>query len=258
MRPSFRVRCCLLSCLIVFSTNVYGQVYMTPSSPPAPDAAVAANTLLSSGQPIYFAGSVYYRTGPTVFFNGNEMVRVGSYEGIPLYIDTSIEPYSIVFVPAASNLMRPYEKRREGELAGTVGSRVSSFPIQRDTERALGGGARAAAPYAVPPVPLTATETPEPVGTSGNVVPAPVLPPIARVEPTIMQSIPGPQSSVGVWIEFESVRFYPAGGAVVFSPDRFVPIGEYHGFPVYRDRNGREGEIYIPAYRDGALTPYRR
>ena len=28
--------------------------------------------------------------------------------------------------------MRPYERRREGELAGTVGSRPPSFPIQRD------------------------------------------------------------------------------------------------------------------------------
>ena len=43
-----------------------------------------------------------------------------------------------------------------------------------------------------------------------------------------------------------------------YQPDRFMPIGEYHGFPVYRDKNGKGGEIYIAAVQDGPLVPYRR
>ena len=49
-----------------------------------------------------------------------------------------------------------------------------------------------------------------------------------------------------------------AGAAVEYVPERFTPVGEYHGFPVYRDKDGRRDEIYIVAVTSGPLTPYRR
>jgi len=61
-----------------------------------------------------------------------------------------------------------------------------------------------------------------------------------------------------VWIEFQGERWKSAGEAVAYSPDQFAAIGEYHGFPVYREAKGRSDAIYVPAVRDGALTPYSK
>ncbi len=72
-----------------------------------------------------------------------------------------------------------------------------------------------------------------------------------------VQSIPGPQSNAGIWIDFAGARWYAAGPAVAFSPDRFTRIGERAGFPVYRDRTSTNGnEIYVPAVQDGPVAPF--
>ena len=43
--------------------------------------------------------------------------------------------------------MRPYERRRDGEVAGTVGNTAPSFPVSRDNENAPpDAGLQAAAP----------------------------------------------------------------------------------------------------------------
>ena len=72
-----------------------------------------------------------------------------------------------------------------------------------------------------------------------------------------LQSIPPPRSNAGIWIEFNGARWYSAGSAVPHVPGKFVQVGTYRGFPVYRDaRPG--GEIYIPSVDDGPLAPYSR
>ena len=53
-------------------------------------------------------------------------------------------------------------------------------------------------------------------------------------------------------------RWFSAGSALPYAEDRFVRVGEYHGFPVYRQRNGPSNEIWVPAVEDGPLAPYRR
>src|SRR6478672_3139321 len=60
-----------------------------------------------SGDPITADGVIYYPTGAQVYFNPNEMVRSGYYRGIPLYSKTTLEPYSVVFVPITGGLMQP-------------------------------------------------------------------------------------------------------------------------------------------------------
>src|SRR5262245_37054388 len=102
------------------------QVYQFPT--PVPQVTAANADWQIRGAPIFYAGDFYYPAGPTVFFDGNVMVRSGVYEGIPLYADSTLEPYSVVFVPIGRNLLRPYERRRSGVLAGTTGSRPPSFP----------------------------------------------------------------------------------------------------------------------------------
>jgi hypothetical protein len=98
---------------------------------------------------------------------------------------------------------------------------------------------------------------PAPTSTSG-VVPAPDVP---RPNRTRIEIIPAvtPSGPNGVWLQFNGARWYADGAAVPFSPDRFEPIGEYHGFAVYRDKQGRKtNEIWVSVVKNGAVAPYTR
>ena len=103
------------------------QVHSRPTDPPIVTAENESWYRLA--EPLQFAGDLYYPAGARVFFNGNTMVRTGHYNGVPFYADTTIEPYSIVYVPIPRGLMQPYERLRRGDLAGTTGSRAPSFPV---------------------------------------------------------------------------------------------------------------------------------
>jgi hypothetical protein len=222
------------------------QAFSMPTPAPIVDAASATWQIL--GEPLFHAGHFYYPAGPIVFFDGNVMVRTGHYEGIPLYSDTTIEPYSIVYVPVGGNRMKPYERRREGELAGTVGSRTPSFPVERNP--------------AVVRVP-TITEAGAPaVGTVGVMPLTSVAETPAEAttySPTSIQSIPPPTSNAGVWIMYEGERWYLSGTASSYDPARFTPVGTYRGFPVYREAKSEASNvIYVSVVQDGPLAPYMR
>ena len=90
------------------------------------------------GTPVFHAGAFYYPSGPSTFFDGNVMQRTGTFEGVPLYEDATQTPFTVVYVPIGGNVVRPYERRREGELAGSTGSRTPSFPVQTDGEVSVG------------------------------------------------------------------------------------------------------------------------
>jgi hypothetical protein len=247
------------SIAVLFPTLGRAQAYHLPT--PAPQVTAATASWQINGEPLFYAGSFYYPAGPTVYFDGSVMVRVGTYQSVPLYADSTLEPYSIVYVPVGGTVMRPYERLRSGDLAGTVGSHTPSFPIQRDTELALASGAVSLITPALPnpaepEVRAEADRLNVPSGALTRLPPpSAALPPPA---PTIIQSLPAPQGNRGVWVEFDGARWTSAGDAVPYSADRFIPVGEYHGFPVYREKDGPSDQIYIPAVRDGALTPYKR
>jgi hypothetical protein len=235
------------------------QVFVQPTAYPRFTAANAAWQL--RGDPVFHAGAFYYPAGPTVFFDGNVMMRTGTYEGVALYEDATITPFTIVYVPIGGNVVRPYERRREGELAGTVGSRTPSFPIQRDGEVSVAAGQSGTTGLITPPryegERLVIPESPGPTGTGGSIladVSAPEgVTPIRRIAPrgavpTILQ----------VWVPYAGARWYSAGAAVSYSPDRFVRIGDYRGFPVYRPVGGPADVIYIPSVADGPVAPYKK
>jgi hypothetical protein len=216
-----------------------------------------------SGDPVFHGGSFYYPKGPTVFFDGNVMNRTDTFEGVPIYEDATQTPFSVIYIPIGGNLVRPYERRRDGELAGTIGSRTPSFPIQRDGEVSV---ATAAAPVGVgvgmtgiiaPPVnqplPVAVAEAPEAVGTTGvistSIAAAAPTRPLRRANaPTLME----------FWVPFDNLRWYSAGSAVPYSAERFAQIGESGNFPVYRDKNGSRDVIYIPSVPGGAVAPYKK
>jgi hypothetical protein len=213
---------------------------------------------------IQFAGDLYFPAGATVFFNGNTMVRSGHYNGVPLYSDTTVEPYSLVYVPVARGLMQPYERPRQGSLAGTTASRTPSFPV-RATASSAPLPQAGAAPTA-PPVTIgaIAAYTPEAaVGTSGTTVPSPVgtsglVATAPRPVPNhvTVTSIGRPTSNDGIWIRYLGEKWVSAGSAVALTPDGFRIVGNYDGFPVFARNDTSEQVIYVPT-RAGIAAPYR-
>ena len=233
---------------LVASTPAFAQVYNRPTDPPIVSAE--NESWYRQGSPLQFAGDLFYPAGARVFFNGNVMVRTGHYNGVPLYADTTIEPYSIVFVPIGRGLMQPYERPRRGEIAGTTGSRTPSFPVQIFT----GGGA-------IPVAAVSPTNLPLPIGDINAFTPesrAVSARPVASPQ-TTQPEVPllRPENNEGVWVMFAGYKWISAGPAVPLRASEFQLVGDYAGFPVFTRQRIREDVIYIPS-RAGLLAPYRR
>src|SRR5687768_1902610 len=175
-----------LVCLLVATAwPVDAQILARPTDPPLVTAANESWYQLR--EPVQFAGDLYYPAGATVFFNGNTMVRTGHYNGVPLYVETTVEPYSVILVPISRGQMQPYERLRRGDVAGTTGSRPPSFPV-RVVPESQSIPMAAAAPTNAPAVSgAMGVFTPEPareaVGTAGVIVrpAAPTLGSLASV-----------------------------------------------------------------------------
>jgi len=174
------------------------------------------------------------------------MVQTGDIEGVPIYADTSVEPYSEFLVPIGRGLVQPYERRREGDLAGTTGSRAPSFPVRSPAEEGVAPGQPWPGQPRQPAPPRAAEpqqQAPEP----------------EQAEPAahVVTARP-PQNNRGIWIRYQGSRWDSAGEAVQRDAS-FTRIGEYHGFPVYsRSGTAQAGqEIFIPT-RDDMLAPYRK
>jgi len=249
------------------------QMNLRPTPPPI---VTAENEMwYRAGEPLIYAGNLYYQAGPAIHFNANEMVRSGFYQGVPLYSRTTIEPYSVVFVPLGGGLMQPYERRRAGELAGTSGSSVSSLPIEMASAVAPAiGSIQAPAPPVVtspsvadesialpveipgsrPVASRSVERRPQPaqrtnsvaVGTSGRVTGSRPATRIRR------------QSSNGIFVEYRDVRWFSSGPPESMDLRTLTRVGEWHGFPVYATP-GSGKTIYIPiAPGVDALAPYSK
>jgi len=258
------VICCTFTACL--AQPALAQLTVRDTRPPAVTAERESWYL--SGAPITYNGNYYYPAGPRVHFIPSEMVRTGDFRGIPLYARTTIEPYSIVFVPVAGGMMQPFERRREGELAGTEGSSAPSFPIAPAAESLREDDAGPAqAPG--PPVfvgfanndnePLSTP--PQTTGTSGVARTAETTNPASGSRLPVAQRVrPRADSANGIFIQYEDARWFSSGPAVDFDSSRFVRSGQMDGFPVYRDRTGTGSTIYVPVASDatGLLAPYRR
>jgi hypothetical protein len=232
---------------------------------PAPLITAAGAEWRLRGEPVFSAGDFYDPTGPSVFFDGFVMVRSGSYEGVPLYVDTSRQPYSVILVPVGRNLMQPYARRSTDQRMDAGRSRAVSSGIDRDVERivaeAVAGRVTSSAGEGTYG---GALEPARPLGTVGPVTATPTsvrtdgVRPAAGPGALALESIPAPRSNGGIWIEFDAGRWYSSGAAVPHDDAKFVEIGCYRGFPVYRDPTGRSSEIYVATVADGPLAPYSR
>jgi hypothetical protein len=234
---------------------------------PTPPPLVTAENegWFRSAEPIEWNGELYYPAGAAQGFDRVQMVRAGSYRGIPLYTDVTLEPYSVVFVPIAGGRVQPYERLRAGMLADTTGSRAPSFPPQTFSSLTLSSSgfvAQAPAPpmlaraYDLGPsaapagtsgssAPFASSAAAAPVGTSGRTIVTTTNRPVSTAEP--------PKGVNGAWLEYNGRRWVASGKAVDLTPD-FQIVGHYRGFPVYA-RNGDRSAIYVPS-TPGLVVPY--
>jgi hypothetical protein len=241
---------------VVLPTVGNSQVTYRPTPPPLVNAASASWQI--NGEPIFFAGSFYYPTGPSVFFDGQLMARIGEYLTVPVYADTTLEAFSRVFVPIGGAVMKPYERRRSGPLAGTVGSTTPSWPVQVASNTLQvwhGVGNRTGEPFVVAdaarPV-VTTQDSTRAVGTSGSIVST------RPAGPTAVESVPRPSRNTGISIEFQGAQWVSAGSSLSFVPGRFILIGDHRGFPVYRSRQGSDDTIWVTVVSNGPVAPYTR
>ena len=243
---------------LLLAAPAFAQVQNRPTDAPF---VTAENELwYRLREPMIFAGESYYPVGPVVFFNGDVMVRTGHYNGVPLYADTTIEPYSVVYVPIGRGLMQPYERVRSGELAGTSGSRPPSFPGR--SERTSRGMAYAAG---------SPTNLPQPIGAISVYTPdREVIPTTAPGESTsgaVGTSLltgtvmplrrPGrPVTGDSVWLEYRGGRWVNDGPSIPIDNATLVRVGEYAGFPVYARKGVEDGRIFVPMSRE-RVAPFR-
>jgi len=250
---------------LVISQAASAQVFSR--STPGPDRPAAGEAWYASREPLYLLGDYYYPAGSTRFFDGDRMVASTFFEGVPIYQDTTLEPYSVVFVPIGRGLVQPYERRRRGELAGTTGSFVPSFPVQNYAEApALTAQEQLAIEEGrtEPRELMQATDesfTPEPVGTIGvRRVEEDIVTPTARrlLRPGGVTTAKRPEYASAVWVSYEGSRYFLSGPSVDFAVSDYRRVGDYKGFAVFKRTGGDDAVIYIVTPEEGLAAPYKK
>ncbi len=234
----------LLLIVLAFALPAAGQAHWEPTPPPRVSAV--GLPWYESGDPIQFAGDLYYPTNATVYFDGNVMVPTGTFDGVTLYADTTLQAYSVVYVPVGDTLLRKYDRRRAGVLAGTTGNRAPSFPVEPEA------AAGPPPPWVVPSVGQRGWPEPPPPTVGEEEGEQPPQPEIAY------ETVRRPEGNRGVWVLYKGHRYESAGEAVPLDPAAFQLIGEYYGFPVFGEKRGRASNLIFLPSRPGLLAPYRR
>ena len=265
------MRAILVTCLLALAAApAAGQMFSRPTDGPQISAAGESWYLLR--EPIQYAGETYYPAGATLFFNGNVMVRTGHFNGVPLYADATRDPYSVVYVPIGGGQLKPYERLRRGELAGSTGTTLPSFPIAlrpdasvlpmaagAPTNLPLSIGAiNAFTPEVTPPVVYMAAPVGAPACACEPAAPAVVAAiAVAPLDPDRVAVISArrPDGNDGVWIRYDGATWVSSGTAEPHTT-AFMQVGEHAGFAVFRKQDG--GDVIYLQSREGVLAPYRR
>jgi hypothetical protein len=237
-----------LGFVLLAADSALSQLSAVPT--PAPAVTAENEPWYLAGEPITYAGHLYYPSGAEVYFNPTEMIRSGVFLGIPLYTRRTIEPYSIVYVPLPNARMQPYARPRTEELTGTAGSVPSSeLPRPPATVPPSGLPPQAAGPpsetaLTVPvQVPRPLVGEPTPFRPSASTQAAPYTGGRSGVQTSTCSCQEAP---VSIFIEYEGERWYALGAPQPLDPAIMERVGTFHGFDVWTTRKDRR-TIYIPA-----------
>jgi hypothetical protein len=158
--------------------------------------------------------------------------------------------------------VRPYERRRNGDLAGTVGSTAPQFPVSLSPDPApiapgvvqtSSDGARPVATIGVPAVDMEARP---PRATSGST--GLLLSQLPAVRPPRFTTAARPSGIEALFVEYEGERWFSAGRAIELASARLSRVGEYHGYDVYAEP-GLPHTIFVATLAGPSVlvTPYR-
>lgn len=241
------------------AARVQTQIKLQPT--PEPRVTAENEPWFQMREPVLFAGEFYYPAGPAIHFLGNEMVPSGLFRGVPLYSRTTIEPYSVVFVPTGGGMMQPYERRRTGDLVGTTGSAVPSLPVDMSpmstaprTIQAAGPPVVSSQPVEEPPAGANASDLLTRSRETGT-TPAASTGSTARVSPSPntkarKADTRKADTTKGIFVEFQNERWYSTGRPQPLDPASLKRVGDVNGFPVFTTRDSNGATIYIPIAKD--------
>jgi hypothetical protein len=262
-----RSRALLFVFALMMSAAAEAQMMWQPTELPLVTAD--NETWYRAGNAVEWNGELYFPAGAAEAFNRYQMVRAGSYRGIPLYTDATLEPYSIVFVPIAGGRVQPYERPRTGRLAGSVGSRSPILPAGTGALEMTREGFIAQAPapptfaraYDLSPsatIEAAPAATPSPAATAGRTAPAEstrATGTSGRVTAASRAASAARPGISSIWLDYDGRRWVSAGRAVDLTDD-FVMVGQYRDSPVYQ-RRGDTAAIYVPT-TIGLLAPFHQ
>ena len=244
------------------SRPAFAQINMQPTRPPAVTAE-NERVVSQAGEPVMFAGSISLsRPGAATHFIANEMIRSGSYRGIPLYTphhDRAVQrglradrrrPDAAVRAAAIGRSRRnvwqqcfgAFRRRRLRRVLDSVsdargacaardwisaGGRIRIFRRRLRTHKVQ----RARPHPSVGHVPESFRARNRPC-------------PFAAARRT------------RIFVEFENSRWFSSGPPVPFDSRRFTKIGEFHDFPVYATAQSRRvNHLYSGCTRGGRRRP---
>jgi hypothetical protein len=256
------------------ASSAAAQITIQPTAAPTVTAETESWYLMN--EPVFFAGNAYYPSGPAIHFLPNEMVLSGLFRGIPLYTRTTIEPYSLVFLPIGGGMVRPYERRRAGDLAGTTGSSVPSFPVEIPMASSRSTPLQAAGPPFVETGGIVAESLPSgqiqlsraPEAGTSTAASAPSatgassasgVGTAGRRTSTSAAKARTARPGDGIYVEFNNQRWYSSAPPTSLDATTLRRVGDWHGFPVYTSRRTGGSTIYIPiAQGSEAYAAYSR
>lgn len=275
-------RFALAAFLTMIPSSATAQIFWQPA---APSSVTAENTgWFIAGEPVVWNGALYFPVGTPRALNRYQMVRSGSYKGIPLYTDLNLEPNSTVLVPLAGQRVQAYERPGSGMLVGTQG-RPSPPPTDINALGYAGIAQAAAGPAMAQPYDPATLASPVVIVTSAPAMgdTAPPAPPMAvgatgravgtsaaavgtsgrsvaasgrAVAVTPVTTVIPPTGANTIWIEFDGRRWYGAGKSIAYNASLLNEVGTYHGWTVYSPKSDAS-VIYIPS-TPGRLAAYKR
>lgn len=214
------------------------------------------------------ASGRYQRAGAVVPLDRQRMVQVGRRGDVPIYTDTTVEPWSQLLIPVARGWLQPYERRREGELAGTSGSRLPSFPVALARDDRAGADATDRIVLMAPAPPERSSaglsgsvdcarvaheqDSGSPAADHGLVEDASTPPQSALV----VIPLTAPAGNRGIWVPFEGDIWRAEGAARAQSGLALTPAGRLGTRTVFRLPDQPDA-IYLPL-RDGTVTRFTR
>ena len=98
------------------STSASSQNNVDWMPTPEPTVTASGAAWQVAGDPVFFAGEWYDPNGATVFFNGATMIRSGTYRDVPLYVEATVDTYTVVYLPIGGRQMRTYARRLDPKM----------------------------------------------------------------------------------------------------------------------------------------------